>query len=140
MRIDHRSAPGQTRLTGWHRDAMPKGLFRTIWQQYLEYQSGKSGSTILKWQPLTLNAQSVESETLQTRCKWWALLHARYGHASIKRLRTIKNFKGLQKLKLSELPCETCHAAKAVKRKHSGHLQRATYPLGLVHTDIQGPF
>ena len=46
----------------------------------------------------------------------------------------------MQKLKLSELPCETCHASKAVKRKHAGHLQRATYPLGLVHTDIQGPF
>ena len=58
----------------------------------------------------------------------------------MKRLRTVKHFKGLQKLKLSELPCETCHASKAVKRKHAGHLKRATYPLGLVHTDIQGPF
>ena len=37
------------------------------------------------------------------------------------------------------MPCQTCQAAKTVKRKHTEHLGRATYPLGLVHTDIQGP-
>ena len=94
----------------------------------------------VKWQPWSLKAQSAVSEMIQTCCEWWALLHARYGHASIKRLKTIKHFKGLQKLRLSELPGETCHASMTVKHKHSGHLQRATYHLELVHTDIQGPF
>ena len=140
VRIDHRSAPGQTRLLGWQRDAIPKGLFKAIWNHHLEYHTASEHSTIRRWESRLVNAKSVESETLKTRRRWWALLHARYGHASMKRLRTVKHFKGLQKLKLSELPCETCHASKAVKRKHAGHLKRATYPLGLVHTDIQGPF
>ena len=67
-------------------------------------------------------------------------MHARYGHASIKRLRTIKHFRGISKLKMSEMPCATCNAAKACKKKHVGRLKRARYPLELVHTDIQGPF
>ena len=84
VRIDHRSAPGQTRLLGWQRDAIPKGLFKTIWRHHLEYHTASEHSTIRRWESRLVNAKSVESETLKTRRRWWALLHARYGHASMK--------------------------------------------------------
>ena len=138
VRIDHRSAPGQSRLVGHERDAIPKGLFKTLWGLHLRYHMMRD-PTLRRVAPVLINAKGVEPNALKTRRRWWALLHARYGHASIKRLHTVKHFKGLQKLKLSEMPCQTCQA-KTVKRKHTGHLGRATYPLGLVHTDIQGPF
>ena len=39
VRIDAKSIEGQTRLLDWHRDAIPQGLFRTLWHAHLEHKA-----------------------------------------------------------------------------------------------------
>ena len=68
----------------------------------------------------------------------WQLLHARYGHASMKRIRLPDVLQNATKH--IDFSCPTCSAAKACRRPHSGKLKRATYAMKRVHTDLQGPF
>ena len=39
VRIDAKSIEGQTRLLDWHRDAIPQGLFQTLWCAHLEHST-----------------------------------------------------------------------------------------------------
>ena len=68
----------------------------------------------------------------------WQRLHARYGHASMKRIRLPDVLQNATKH--IDFSCPTCSAAKACRRPHSGKLKRATYAMKRVHTDLQGPF
>jgi transposase InsO family protein len=68
----------------------------------------------------------------------WTLWHARYGHASVKRMRIPTELQGM--MKYIDKTCKTCSAAKACRKPHKGKLKRAAYAMRRVHTDIQGPF
>jgi hypothetical protein len=69
----------------------------------------------------------------------YLLLHYRFGHASLKRLRAMGVYHSILKKK-HRVECPVCMAAKAAKKPHVGKLLRMAYVLGLVHFDIQGPF
>ena len=68
------------------------------------------------------------------------LWHARLGHPAAKRTRATKGHVLDGYLKCSGFSCRACLAGKICRRPHQGRLPRASYPLGLVHTDLQGPF
>ena len=80
----------------------------------------------------------VTDKTISRLQAIWTLWHARYGHASVKRMRIPKELQGM--LKYVDKTCKTCSAAKACRKPHKGKLKRAAYAMRRVHTDIQGPF
>jgi hypothetical protein len=71
--------------------------------------------------------------------KLYLLLHYRFGHASLKRLRALFPYLDIL-CKKNRVECPVCLAAKATPRPHVGRLLRMQYALGLVIFDIQGPF
>ena len=153
IRKDCYSKDEQQKLEGWRREAIPQGLFEHLSKSHDQYLYDTMPNTVVKRKnkmmlPLGMvqhddqvRLAEVCTAKLKPSQRWFALQHARYGHAGIKRLRKVKAFsKYFRKMKLAEVPCQACFSSKACKKAHTGHLQRANYPLGLVHMDLQGPF
>ena len=153
IRKDCYTKDEQQKLEGWRREAIPQGLFEHLSKSHDQYLYDTMPNTVVKRKnkmmlPLGMvqhddqvRLAEVCTAKMKSSQRWFALQHARYGHAGIKRLRKVKAFsKYFRKMKLAEVPCQACFSSKACKKAHTGHLQRANYPLGLVHMDLQGPF
>ena len=80
-----------------------------------------------------------EHNNLMPSQKWWLLQHARFGHASVDRMRPTMKHRSMSNargLKLSELPCEACNSSKACRKAHKGKLHCALHTMGLIHVDL----
>lgn len=156
IRIDNKSDPRQTRVTGHMRHAIPGGLFeqldnshqdsaeprceapagihailddshaRHLAQQWMREQKKQS----VVCHTCNVGVSNIVAENSKASQKQWKLIHARYGHQSGKRIGT-KKLKGLSKVQ-----CPTCLAAKLTRQPHVGSLPRAEYALELIHTDL----
>ena len=72
--------------------------------------------------------------------KWWLLMHARYGHAGYKRMRSLLRHRNMPNIKFGDMICKACDESKACRKAHTGKLSQASYAMQLVHVDLQGPF
>ena len=79
------------------------------------------------------------SGNLTREQRLYLLLHYRFGHASLKRLKALLPYESIISKK-NRVECPVCMSAKATAKPHVGRLLRMAYALGLVHFDIQGPF
>ena len=122
------------------RSRMPHGLFHRLWCSHLR--------SLRAQDRLPADSQSigcclvcaVSATQLDARQRHSQLWHARLGHPAPKRTRATQGHIRDGPLGSSGFSCRACLAGKICRRPHIGRLPRADYPLGLVHTDLQGPF
>ena len=96
-------------------------------------------STKTKRNPVVIESHKQSDGPLSRGQKLYLLLHYRFGHASLKRLKALFPYLDILSKK-NKVECSVCLAAKATPRPHIGKLLRMSYALGLVIFDIQGPF
>ena len=101
--------------------------------------SDVKAAVIRKPKMATESHTQAEFQDLTRMQKLYLLLHYRFGHASLKRLKALTPYASIL-TKAHRVECPICMAAKATKRPHVGLLLRMSYALGLVIFDIQGPF
>ena len=122
------------------RSRMPHGLFHRLWCSHLRLLRAQDRL------PADLRAVdccqvcAVSATQLDARQRLSELWHARLGHPAPKRTRATNGHIRDGPLGSSGFSCRACLAGKICRRPHSGRLPHADYPLGLVHTDLQGPF
>ena len=168
IRIDDKSPPGQLRQLGSMRHAIPCGLFLALHDEHERWLVSRlptdasrivlssrihsdliteanelvsSEHTHVGRKPPTVTTAPDQAFTSQLSRfqKLYLLLHFRFGHASLKRLKALVPFAKIL-TKAHKVECPICHMAKATKKPHIGKLRRMTYALALVVFDIQGPF
>ena len=122
------------------RSRMPHGLFHRLWCSHWRLLRAQDR---LPDEIATLSCCPVcavfatQHDTRQRLAQLW---HARLGHPAAKRTRATHGHVLDGPLRSSSFSCRACLAGKICRRPHQGHLPRASYPLGLVHADLQGPF
>ena len=99
----------------------------------------KESSVVRKPPAVTETHPQAYSTELSRMQKLYLLLHFRFGHASLKRLKQLTPFAKIL-TRAHKVECPVCLAAKATKRPHIGRLVRMHYALALVSFDIQGSF
>ncbi len=122
------------------RSRMPHGLFHRLWSSHWRLLRAQDRL------PADLQAIdcclvcAMSATQLDARQRLSQLWHARLGHPAPKRTRATHGHIRDGPLGSSGFSCRACLAGKICRRPHSGRLPRSDYPLGLVHTDLQGPF
>ena len=91
-------------MEGWRREAIPQGLFEHLSKAHDQYLYDIMPETIVRSRkkmmvPIgiaqhdgQIRSAEVCSAHMKPSQRWFALQHARYGHAGIKRLRKVKAF------------------------------------------------
>ena len=122
------------------RSRMPHGLFHRLWCSHLRLLRAHDRLPAAFRAVDCCPVCAVSAAQLDARQRLSELWHARLGHPAPKRARATHGHVRDGPLGSSGISCRACLTGKICRRPHSGHLPRADYPLGLVHTDLQGPF
>lgn len=165
IRIDERSHPAQTRVTGHMRHAIPTGLFDHISHSHVDsmFSDARDGDdNMVRNAPAGMHALIDESHAQQiaqslankfstctVQCKGCRqhinnvvatqslATQAQWRLMHARYGHSSQERIGMKKLKgLHKVRCPTCLAAKLTRKAHTGSLLRASYALELVHSDL----
>lgn len=120
-----------------HIDVMGRG------QIYLEIRkTGRLYELVLKDKHAEISGETSYLTTGRGETADLRTWHERFGHANIQMLRRLAGSVDGMKIRDSEVSqnnCEICMKAKLNRSPFKKSLRRASQPLELIHSDVQGP-
>ena len=120
-------------------NALPHGKSKGSVEGPIRREASTSTKGAKRKPPIVVEAHPQATGQLTRAQRLYLLLHYRFGHASLRRLKSLFPFASIL-CKKNRVECPICMAAKATYKPHVGRLLRMSYAMGLVYFDIQGPF